>query len=253
MPSRFNFFTTHSLLVVSNDQMTNFMRRSSAIFIFCLISFGCVPDEQEHFHITSLSFDFNEGLNDWEADFTDYPVSSDYDQESDYQWLSEYTQVPAYLGSGSAIKLSCNNVNGDVFMFLKKKITGLRPSTSYNVVFEIELASNAITGRGVILKAGARNVEPKKVVENDNYILNLDKGDHYSSGTDLIAIGDIGSTIPVADYNPSVTGNSSSGEPFICQTNKDGEIWLIVGTESGYEGITTVYYEKINVVFSTSQ
>src|SRR5690606_5842154 len=153
MPSSFNFITTPLMVVVSNGQMTNFMRRSSAIFICCLILFGCLPDEQEDFHITSLSYDFNEGLHDWQADFTDYPVSIDYDQESDYQWLSEYTQVPAYLGSGSAVKLSCNNVNGEVFMFLKKKITGLKPSTSYNVVFEIELASNAITGRGVILKA----------------------------------------------------------------------------------------------------
>lgn len=29
-----------------------------------------------------------------------------------------------------------------------------------------------------------------------------------------------------------------------------GEIWLIIGTESGFEGITTVYYTRVNVVFS---
>src|SRR5690606_39693192 len=103
--------------------MNNFMRRSSAIIICCLILFGCLPDEPKDFHITSLSFDFNEGLHDWQADFTDYPVSTDYDEEADYQWMSEYTRVPAYLGSGSAVKLSCNNVSGEVFMFLKKKIT----------------------------------------------------------------------------------------------------------------------------------
>lgn len=38
------------------------------------------------------------------------------------------------------------NRSDDLFMFLKKQLTDLKPLTSYKINFDIQLASNAISG-----------------------------------------------------------------------------------------------------------
>ena len=40
----------------------------------------------------------------------------------------------------------------------------------------------------------------------------------------------------------------STAEPITAKTNGTGELWLLVGTDSGFEGLTTLYYNKIKVV-----
>ena len=149
--------------------------------------------------------------------------------------------------------LSCNNVSGDVFMFVKKKIEGLRPNTSYNVAYEIQLSSNAVAGQGIILKGGASELEPKKVIENGYYVLNIDKGSDTTSGENVISFGDIGASNPVTAYNSTVKGNLNSYTPFITRTNSRGELWLVLGTDSLFEGTTTVYFTNIGLVFSVSE
>jgi hypothetical protein len=152
-----------------------------------------------------------------------------------------------------AYMISCNNASGDVFMFLKKKIEGLKANTNYNVVYEIELASNAVAGQGIILKGGASELEPKKVIENSYYVLNIDKGTDTTSGENAIAFGDIGASNSETDYNSTVKGNVNSSVPFLTRTNSKGELWIILGTDSLFEGTTTVYFTNINLVFSVSE
>jgi len=48
------------------------------------------------------------------------------------------------------------------------------------------------------------------------------------------------------------TNGGSNASSFIAKSSSKGELWLIVGTESGFEGVTTLYYTKIDVVFSTA-
>jgi hypothetical protein len=46
--------------------------------------------------------------------------------------------------------------------------------------------------------------------------------------------------------------NADSYVPFVATSNNAGELWLIVGTDSGYTGITTIYYTNVSVVFSAT-
>jgi hypothetical protein len=75
----------------------------------------------------------------------------------------------------------------------------------------------------------------------------------------MIVIGDIATTANIDEYAIVRRSNSpsSADEPFdkplIVKTNSKGELWLIVGTDSGYEGVTTIYYTSISVVLSTSE
>jgi hypothetical protein len=146
-------------------------------------------------------------------------------------------------------------------MFMKKKLTGLSPNTDYTVVFDVELASNAplgytgiggAPGDGVFLKAGASGMEPKKVIESGRYTFNLDKGNQANAGLMATMLGNIATPENSTDYALITRSNASSyAAPFIARSNGDGEIWLFVGTDSGFEGVTTVYYTRVNVVFST--
>ena len=236
------------------------------IFSFLLIFlFSCSLSDEEapSISVFSASFDFDQSPDGWEADFADLP--SYLDDTSFYELRFEHTDLPSNLGARKSLMLSGNNHSDDLFMFLKRRITGLIPNTSYNLVFEVELASNApensvgaggSPGNSVFLKAGASEIEPKKIVESDRYVLNIDKGNQSTSGYNAIVLGDISVPAASTDYVLISRSNASSShsdhQRFFAQSNGDGEIWLIVGTDSGFEGVTTVYYTKINVVFSAS-
>jgi hypothetical protein len=224
-----------------------------ALIGFC---FSCSDGgDTEGIFIFPTTYDFAESQHGWEADFTDYPAAlqdtTPYDTV--YRWDFAYTQAPASAGGRGAIKVSGNNESGDLFMFIKKKVTGFQPNTDYTVVFEVELASDAPTGGSVILKAGAANIEPKKIIEGNSFSLNLDKGDALTAGEDVIVLGDIGVNNSVTPYALVTKSSASSNTPFHVLSNSKGEIWLLVGTDSGFRDYTTVYYTKVSAVFSGSR
>lgn len=148
------------------------------IVLFCSCS---LSDDNPSISVFTASFDFSKSQDDWEGDFSDLPAT---DEDSTFYELKfAYTNLPSSLGSKKSIMLSGNNHSDDLFMFIKRKITGLIPNTRYTLVFEIELASDApkgsvgvggSPGESVYLKAGASEVEPTKVVQIDKYVLNVD-------------------------------------------------------------------------------
>ena len=227
------------------------------IALFCSCSFS---DDNPSISVFTASFDFSQSQDAWQGDFSDLPANED--DSTFYELKVAYTDLPSNLGSKKSMMLSGNNHSDDLFMFMKRKITGLIPNTRYTLVFEIELASDAAKGsvgvggspgESVYLKAGASEIEPTKVVQSNQYVLNVDKGNQSTSGTNAITLGDI--AIPAASSGFTLisrTNASSSTQPFMAQTSSAGEIWVLVGTDSGFEGTTTVYYTKMNIVFSTS-
>jgi hypothetical protein len=230
-------------------------------YLFLIILFGCSIDDDPSVSVFTASFDFSESLDGWEADFVDLPTGEN--DSAFYELKFAYTALPQNLGGKKSIMLSGNNHSDDLFMFIKRKVTGLVPNTTYTLVFEVEVASNAPQGSvgaggspggSVYLKAGATKIEPQKVVENDRFILNIDKGNQSMPGMNAIVLGDIAIPANASEYTLITRSNaaSSSSPVFMAQTNNDGEIWLLVGTDSGFEGITTIYYTRINIIFSTS-
>jgi hypothetical protein len=206
------------------------------------------------------TFDFSKEQGDWIIDFSDYPANPM--DSTDYELESAYTDRPVNLGVNlKSIMISGNNHSDDLFMFMKRKITGLSPNTDYAIVFDVELASNAskgsvgiggAPGESVYLKVGAIGMEPKAVIDDDQHVLNVDKGNQASSGESTVTLGDI-AVPPYTDGYALITRtNSASQSPFIARATSKGELWLIVGTDSGFEGVTTVYYTRVNVIFSTA-
>ena len=71
--------------------------------------------------------------------------------------------------------------------------------------------------------------------------MNIDRGNQSQGGEDMPVIGDIAHGNSGFEY----TLIKRSLNNFTVQAGEDGEIWLIIGTDSGFEGTTTLYYSKI--------
>jgi hypothetical protein len=223
------------------------MKSIRTILLFCLLC-SCQPDTEQAFSIFSVSYDFSSSISDWDADYTGYPVTEANDTtDVYYQWTAEESPTPDYLGAGMALKLSCLNHTGDILMFIKKKIAGLKPQTQYRLVFGVNVICNG-GAEGVRIKAGATSVEPVKVIVNDHYSLNVDP-----EGDEVVVLGEFDSPYADDELSPVFVNNVMAQRPIMASTNEFGELWLIVGTSSTYSGTNTVYFRAVEVIFSTSE
>lgn len=202
----------------------------------------------------TYNYDFSTGYEGWMGDFADYPVTDSIFYKLDF---SRET-LPAPLNIEKyALKISGKNHSDDLFMFIKRKISGLQPNTTYQLEFDINFASKAPTnavgvggapGEGVTMKAGASVIEPVKVASNGFYFMNIDKSNQRNRGKDMDTIGHIG----VSDTTTVFTliSRTNANRPFIITTDANGEVWVCIGTDSGFEATTTLYYNRIALNFS---
>ena len=214
------------------------------------------PDETEALMIFSKSYDFSESQHAWEHGFADYPANAE--DSARFELKYAYTDQPAEsILTKKSVMLSGNNVNGDLFMYLKKMINGLNPNTDYIITFNVELGYScdpqSASGAGsVFLKVGASPVEPRSVIENGYYVMNVDKGDEDTPGEDVISLGDIATPEKSAGLVLLNRNNAMANSRYVATSNGDGELWLIIGTDSNLQGTTALFYTRVNVVFSAS-
>ncbi|QIP13836.1 hypothetical protein G8759_15065 [Spirosoma aureum] len=213
---------------------------------------GCRDQNADMYDSTILVVtDFAKGADSWKADYSDYQLN----EADSIHFVSGIRSLPMPLDtSRKAFLVGSTNASDDLFMFLKRKLSGLRPTTNYQIVYELELASKypaqsvgigGSPGLALHLKVGASAVEPVKVEKNQGYYLNLDKGDQATGGKDVILIGDASNDNTDDRYR--LVRRFSNGKNLMAQTDKNGDLWLVVGTDSGYEGRTDLYYSRILV------
>ncbi|MEK6478583.1 hypothetical protein WJR50_13650 [Catalinimonas sp. 4WD22] len=201
------------------------------------------------------SFDFKESVQQWSAGFADYPVGEEDFYELDTSW----TTLPFPLNqTKESFMIEGNNHSDDLFMFIKRKITGLDTLTRYKVNFYVEFASNypesfagigGSPGSSVYLKAGVTLEEPLTSQEEGMWQMNIDKGNQAEGGADVLVLGHIGTSREDEQYD-LVRRSNAEDQRFEFTTNQKGEAWLIIGTDSGFEGKTRLYYNRIKVSFS---
>ena len=203
-----------------------------------------------------FTYTFDDDDEDWITGFADLPA--DYDPAI-YELDSEWTELPDDL-SGHGIYMQGHNRSDDLFMFLKHEVDGLEPGATYQATFRLILASNipeglsgigGSPGESVYVKVGATTEEPLIVEDAAGWLrMNIDKGNQASEGEDMINIGDMANP----NLTPSSAGSyelmeqNSAGREFEVTADEDGVVWFIAGTDSGFEGLTVVYYDTITVV-----
>ncbi len=223
------------------------------LFLFALVS-GCSSNKSdEKFNVFTSNFDFSASDQGWAGDITDYNIKDSLQSaiKSEYANLSA-----AQVASQNSLKLTGNNLGDNLFLFIKTKVTDLKPNTEYTLVFEVqlfyELEVNQTTSN-VYLKVGASTQEPKKIIEGDFYRINIDKGDGGDSGKDMVVMGTIANSSGIQNYSINENSLGYNTNPSIrAKTNDKGELWLIVGADSFSKGKNTIYYTSTNVVYSVS-
>jgi hypothetical protein len=197
--------------------------------------------------------DFSRGSNGWLAGFTDYSL-----QTGDLRFVAELRPLPDEVDAArSGFYVQSMNRSDDVFMFLKKALgteDGLAPDQAYRVSLDIRFASNAPSGcvgiggapgESVYVKAGAAIDEPVASVDGGGYVrLAADKGQQASGGKDAAVIGNVANGTPCeGSMHPYATVARQAS--FTVQTDHRGSLWLLVGTDSGFEGLTGLYYQSL--------
>lgn len=208
-----------------------------------------------------LHFTFDSGPQGWSGNFTD--IAPEQVESVGFQFAQR--PLPAETGvQGGALLMSGQNVSDDLFMFLSYRVTGLRPETAYALTFELELASNAPSGcvgvggapgESVYLKVGAAAQEPARVEGASGSLgLNVDKGNQSMGGANAQVVGDIANGSPDCSNPPyRLITRDNRASPFRMTSNSRGELWLLVGTDSGYESTTALYYDTIRVLLEPAQ
>jgi hypothetical protein len=211
-----------------------------------------------------VSYDFRQGALGWEAGFSDYPPG----EEQSYQLESGIRDLPAGVEpKGTGYYIVGNNHSDDLYMFLKRKLgpaQGVQPNMTYRLKFKIVFASNTPSGclgiggapgESVTLKAGGSDIEPKPVVKDGTYRMNVDKGEQASGGPAGDVVGDIANGTPCDQPSgsepPYVTLTKEHTGQVPIKSDASDDLWLLVGTDSGFEGPTALYYQQIEVELVT--
>ncbi|NVK55723.1 MAG: hypothetical protein HWE26_08920 [Alteromonadaceae bacterium] len=227
-----------------------------SLILFPLAISACSSDDLDLPIIVepvSVTTDFNNGDQGWGAGFSDYTQGN----EEIFEFKSEIRAVPN-SDSQKGFYLSAHNRSDDVFMFLKKQVSGFEPNQRYLLEGTIHFFTNAGTecfgiggspGESVYLKAGASEIEPAQA----DYHMNIDIGAQSQSGNDSVMIGTIGvpgigceSEQPVGEKTIEFSGEA--GFEFV--SSADGDIWVYFGTDSGYEGKTQMIYTEVTFTFT---
>lgn len=205
-----------------------------------------------------FNYDFKDGAEGWQSMFSDYPVG----EENFYELNFAHTTLPAPLDENTkVIRISGNNHSDDLLSIIYRKFDELAPNTNYAVTFDLEIASNALKngfGAGgspdLSLGAGGLNFKPQNNVDSSDYYRpNFSSAIQSHESNDVLkVIGTIGVSEKIpTDYE--LINRDNLSDPFKIKSNDKGEVWLMIGTDSGFEATTTLYYKSIKIVLNEIQ
>lgn len=208
---------------------------------------------------TSFYYDFTL-QEDWNGGFADCPVDNDF-----YNLLFSWKNAPGKLKAtfGKTLYITGDNHSDDLFMFVKKQITGLTPNATYQLNYNFDIINDVpegligiggSPGESVYMKFGAVNYEPLAILDPTEtfWMMNIDKGNQSLSGTDMLTIGNVANPnvdIYTPKYAPKHFDSYEIGFDFQVTADENGSVWVIIGTDSGFEGTTEVYYDNVTVIF----
>lgn len=200
---------------------------------------------------TGLAFDFNQNDGGFTPIFSDYP--NEQGVEEFYELHSGHEEVPI-AEAGKGLFLSGNNHSDDLFMGYYKELSGLAPETEYQFTVQFKLATNmendmigigGAPGESVFVKCGVASEKPENSLDSLNHFrLNIDKGSQSTSGSDMIVVGNLAKE----EVNrPGEYEFNEIATKVIAQTDEAGTAYLVIGTDSGFEGVTSCYLDDISV------
>ncbi len=243
-----------------------FLGRSTILFVvlFTILmvtlfsNMGCSlfngSDSFDH----TYKFNFDEQPDGWTALFSNYGVG----REDDFELESGYRTLPEPLDNDKlGFYLSGKNLSDDLNMFLKHQVDDLEPDATYRVIVKVSFATDAPSGcagvggapgESVTVHVGASAIEPGRIIdgsrEQDFYRLNL--AESYTGEAQSwyreTEIGDVANSRE-CEEGREYEIKTITGQQQAVTTDESGNLWLIVGTRSGFEATTSLYYTEVKV------
>lgn len=232
----------------NKDIMKKAITTGFTIMLTLNMTAAAFASDQQH----SIMFDFEQSDEGFTSIYADYPNNEGV--EEFYEFKNEYTDVPID-GAGKGLYISGNNHCADLFMGYVKKLSGFSPEKTYrfNVTFKLAtdvkggmVGVGGAPGESVTVKCGVTPTEPKSepTGELDYYRMNIDTGIQANSGKDMVVVGDM-----VKPENNNAGGYEFKDFSTEIETtaNSNGEVFLIIGTDSGFEATTSYYLDDISI------
>ena len=226
------------------------MSRRSVLFLFIAFHLANAAVEEPRHHGPSVNFDLRRSCAGWQAGFADYYA----DQESFYELAWACANGPTNLNRG--LFISGSNHSDDLFMFIKHRIHGLKPSTTYRIEARVQFWSKAPTGcvgiggdsgENVYVKFGAASEEPLTVLEDGVVRMNVDIGNQAHGGANAEVIGNIATSITDCHNERYELKELETRTPLLVRADRKGTLWIFVGTDSGFEGKTSLIYTQVRL------
>jgi len=196
-------------------------------------------------------FDLRQACAGWQVGFADYHAG----QEVFYELRWDCVNDRRLLNRG--LFISGRNHSDDLFMFIKRPIHGLKPRTVYQLTARVEFLSKAPTGclgiggdpgANVYVKFGASPDEPLPVIAPDGRVgLNVDIGHQSNPGDDTLVLGNIATSTTDCHNERYEVKALETPSPLITRSDERGRLWVFVGTDSGFEGATSLFYTVVRV------
>jgi hypothetical protein len=204
--------------------------------------------------VVRVPFSFAASTDNFTADFSDYSPGMEVGDQG-IRFQSDVRRLPAPLDNRFGLLLGGTNRSDDLFMFIWREVSGLVPGQRYRVDTEVLIATNVppncvgvggSPGEAVVIKAGASPVRPAKAVTQNRFVVNFEKdaAGLPVGGNQVFTIGNFaggGGTCTAGIYALKTLRSPADRIPTVT-ADATGRLWIVIGTDSGFEARTEIYY-----------
>lgn len=206
-----------------------------------------------------INVDFNQGIDGWTPGVADY-YDDDAPSETGFGWSK---LPPGSNLSGNGYYLTSHNNSDNVMTYAKRQYGGFVAGAKYKLTFAMSHATDASLdcmgaggsrGASIYMVVAASGEEPKTVKQaNGEYRLNLDRGNNAESGTQGKVLGLLGSEQLECGGGGWAKVTRQSDEAIAVTADKDGKLWIVLGSDSGFESANAFYLLSATVNVKPAQ
>jgi len=201
---------------------------------------------------TGFEYDFED--NKIKFDYAAAYVPVDYEKKG-YSIFVKQTEIPNLNSNG--LMISGYNMGDNMFLYSYiniGKILKLEKEKEYNTVLSFDIATmlqksdsnitDTIPAQSVIIKAGLMAQKPEVYEKDGKYIPNFKIG-HYMNDEEFVkALGNI----QKVNYKSGTDFEYKRFDKNLkAKTDKDGNLYLLIGFDSYYIGPTWIFVDNINL------
>jgi len=231
------------------------MFKKTLMLVAVAILSGCGSSDDSNNEVIT----FESSAQSFSPVFSGYEASREAeDNEAFYQLEGTHQAFPdEYDANNKGWRLQGMNRSDDLFMSIIGYVDGFEPEMDYDIDISASILTNVgsdcygIGGGGVNIKLGASGIKPENTisdeVESGIYRPNIDKGNQFESGVNALYVGNLSNGIDCNMPEQYALKTMSTPYKISVRTDEQGGFWLLAGSDSGFEGLSHYYINRLEV------